>query len=305
MSLETDLLIDRRRLKRRLFFWRIAAIAAVVVCAIIVVAPEVPRTHVARLTVNGAISDTAKMVKALDAMADDTSARALVVQINSPGGGVHPSEALHDAIARVAAKKPVVAVMGSVAASGGFMIAMPAQRVFASPGTITGSIGVLLQTQEISGLLEKVGVSSETLTSGPLKDQPSLTHKLSDGGRIVLRGLIADMYDQFVTIVATGRHMEPDRVRELADGRVYTGRQAVALGLVDALGTETDARKWLDSNAKISADMPIRDLRTTSRTERVMADTLAPFLSDTLKTVLYQGVALDGAQALWQPLATD
>ena len=301
MSLETDLLIDRRRLKRRLFFWRVVAILAVVACAAIAIRPAVPRSHVARLKVDGEISDTTRMVRALDAMAKDDSAKALVLDISSPGGGVYAAEALHNAIARVAEKKPVVAVMGALAASGGFMIAMPAKRIYASTGTITGSIGVLLQTQEISGLLDRVGVTAETLTSGPLKDQPSLTHKLSDDGRAVLHGLVIDMYEQFVAIVADGRHMAPERVRELADGRVYTGRQALKLGLIDAIGDEHDARQWLQSNSGISADLPIRDLRTKGRLQSVLADAVAPFLSDTLKSVVYQGVALDGAKALWQP----
>jgi protease-4 len=295
------MLIDRRRLKRRLLFWRLATIVAVVVVAVLVAKPALNRDHVARLTVDGVISDTSKMVKALDRMAKDDSAKALVLQISSPGGGVYPSEELHDAVARVAAKKPVVVVMGSVAASGGFMIAMPAQRIFAGPATLTGSIGVLLETQEISGLLDKVGITSEALVSGPLKDQPSLTHKLSDAGRTALQGLITDMYDQFVNIVATGRHMDPAKVRAIADGRVFTGRQALEIGLVDAMGNETDARAWLASTQHVPASLPITDLRTTSGVRAMLADSLAPFLSDTLKSVLYQGVVLDGAQAVWQP----
>jgi protease-4 len=181
------------------------------------------------------------------------------------------------------------------------MIAMPARRVFASPSTITGSIGVIVQLPEFSGLMDKVGVTAETLTSGPLKDQPNPAHKLSDAGRTYLQALVADMYDQFVTIVATGRHMEPAKVRELADGRAYTGRQALALGLIDQLGDETDAVEWLAANAGVAKDLPVRELRTTSRAEDMVARTFGPLLGSALKTVLYQGVALDGAKALWQP----
>jgi protease-4 len=301
MSIETDLLIDRRRLKRRLLFWRVMAVTAVIVCIFLVIGPARPRNHVARLAVLGEISDTTRAVDVLRAMEKDDTAKALIVSISSPGGGVQPSAALHDAIARVAAKKPVVAVMGSVAASGGFMIAMPARRVFASASTLTGSIGVIVQLPEFSGLMAKIGVTAETLTSGPLKDQPNPAHPLSDAGRVYLQALVADMYDQFVTIVADGRHMDKARVRELADGRAYTGRQALALGLVDQLGDAGDAMDWLTANAGVATGLPIRELRTTSRVEAMVAESIGPLLEKSVKTYLYQGVALDGAKAVWQP----
>jgi protease-4 len=301
LSLETDLLIDRRRLKRRLLFWRVAAVAALVVCVILIVSPSRPRNHIARLSVKGEISDTTRAIAALRGFEKDDTAKALIVSISSPGGSVQPSSALHDAIAHAAGLKPVVAVMGSTAASGGFMIAMPARRVFASPSTITGSIGVIVQLPEFSGLMEKLGVTAETLTSGALKDQPNPAHRLSDAGRVYLQALVADMYDQFVEIVAKGRHMEPARVRELADGRAFTGRQALALGLIDQLGNEQDATAWLTANAGVADGLPVAELRTTSRAETMFAETLGPYLDSALKTVLYQGVALDGAKALWQP----
>lgn len=301
MSLETDLLIDRRRLKRRLFFWRIAAIAAALVAIGIAVNPERITDHIARLRVEGTISDTSRMIRALDEMVDDSTAKALVLAIDSPGGGVYASEALHSAITRVAAKKPVVVVMGATAASGGFMIAMPAKRIFAGPATITGSIGVILQTAEFSGLMDKVGVTSEALISGPLKDQPSPTHRLSSKGRSVLQALVTDMYEQFVTIVADGRHLDPAKVRDLADGRVFTGRQALDLGLVDAIGDEPAAIKWLETDAGVAAKLPVRDLRTRGAAAELIADSLAPVFGVALKTVLYQGLGIDGAQALWQP----
>ncbi len=135
--------------------------------------------------------------------------------------------------------------MHGLAASAGYMISLPANRIFANESTITGSIGVLLETGEVSGLLGKLGITADTVVSGPLKDQPSFMKPLSPAGREVLQGLVADMYDQFVGMVATGRHMDPDAVRALADGRAYTGRQALKLGLIDAIGDEQDARAWL------------------------------------------------------------
>jgi protease-4 len=224
----------------------------------------------------------------------------MIISIDSPGGSVAGGEALHDAIARVAAKKPVVAVMGGVAASAGYMIAVPAARIFASEATLTGSIGVLLETGDISGLLGKLGVTADSIVSGPLKDQPSYTKPLSPEGRQVLQSLVMDMYDQFVGMVATGRHMDPAKVRALADGRAYTGRQALNLGLIDEIGGERAAREWLAKEKGVSDSLPVEDLTTGGLTSRWLSSSLGWMFDSVWKSVLSQGVMLDGAQALWQ-----
>ena len=303
MALETDLLLDRRRLKRRLVFWRSFSVLAVALAVFVSVRdggalPSGP--HVARLTVTGIIAEDRKLTEAIDRLATDNAVKALIVAIDSPGGTVSGGESLHNAIARVQGKKPVVAVMRGVAASAGYMIAVPADRIFARESTLTGSIGVLLETGELSGLLEKIGIGSETIVSGPLKDQPSLTHPLSPEGRTVLRGLVQDMYDQFVGMVATGRHMEPDQVRKLGDGRAYTGRQALKLGLIDQIGEERDARAWLASERKISADLPSEDVTTSGLVGRTLSSSLGPLFDGLWKTVVSQSVRLDGAWAVWQ-----
>ncbi len=302
MSLEVDLILDRRRLKRRLIFWRVAAVLALVACALVVVAPRLSiGGRVARLNIRGVITDDRQMVRAIDEAGRDSQVRAMIVAIDSPGGSVAGGESLHAAIARVAAKKPVVAVMGGTAASAGYMVAMPAARVFARESTLTGSIGVLLQTGEVSGLLSSLGITAETITSGPLKDQPSFTRPLSDPGRAVLHGLVMDMYEQFVAIVAAGRKMPADRVRELADGRAYTGRQALKLGLIDAIGGEAEARAWLAETQGVAASLPAVDLDGRGLAERALGDSLAGALDFVMKTLLSQGVRLDGAWAVWQP----
>ena len=303
MALETDLLLDRRRLKRRLVFWRSFSVLAVALAVFVSVRdggalPSGP--HVARLTVTGIIAEDRKLTEAIDRLATDNSVKALIVAIDSPGGTVSGGESLHNAIARVQKKKPVAAVMRGVAASAGYMIAVPADRIFARESTLTGSIGVLLETGELSGLLEKIGIGSETIVSGPLKDQPSLTHPLSPEGRSVLRGLVQDMYDQFVGMVATGRHMEPDQVRKLGDGRAYTGRQALKLGLIDQIGEERDARAWLASERKVSADLPSEDVTTSGLVGRTLSSSLGPLFDGLWKTVVSQSVRLDGAWAVWQ-----
>ncbi len=304
MSLETDLLLDRRRLKRRLVFWRVFAVLAVVAAVLAGLrgAGLTPGggMHIARVTVNGLITEDRKLTEAIDAMADDNRVKAVILSINSPGGSVAGGESLHDAITRVAAKKPVVAVMGGLAASAGYMIAAPATRILAREGTLTGSIGVLLETGEISGLLGKLGVSAEIVRSGPLKDEPSLTRPLSAEGKAVLQGLVDDMYDQFVQMVASGRHLDPARVRTLADGRAYTGRQALGLGLIDAIGGETEAKAWLAAEKGVSAGLPVEDVSTNGLTSRALGAELDWIVQEVWKSLISQSVSLDGAQAVWQ-----
>jgi protease IV len=303
VSLETDLLLDRRRLKRRLFVWRsltVIALLAAVLVSLRGAHVAVGGAHVERLTISGIISDNRKLNEAINKLADNTSVKALIVAIDSPGGSVSGGEGLHDAIARIAAKKPVVAVMGGTAASAGYMVAVPAERIFAREATLTGSIGVLLETGDVSGLLGKIGISTDAIVSGPLKDQPSFTKPMSPEGRQVLQALVMDMYDQFVGMVATGRHMDPARVRELADGRAYTGHQALKLGLVDQIGDEHDAREWLAKTKGVSADLPVNDLSTDSLSGRLFSSSIGWVVDSVWKSLFSQGVMLDGAWALWQ-----
>jgi len=320
MSLEADLLVDRLRLKRRLTLWRVLAILAFVLALLAVVGLRarghgglLAQPHLVRLTVDGIITDDATRVDLLDAARKDANVRGLILAIDSPGGSVAGGEALHDAVARFAAVKPVVVVMGGTAASAGYMIAVPAARIFASNATLTGSIGVLLQSPDVSGLLDKVGVNVDELVSGPLKGQPSIVKPLSADGRAMLQGVVADLFDQFVTMVAAGRHMDPARVRQLADGRPYTGRQALPLGLIDQIGTEQDARNWLAHARAIPAGMPVRPLRrqddqswlhlhmTRTKSQLLVAALGLLLGDDVAKNLVPQGLALDGAVSVWQP----
>ncbi len=304
MSLETDLLLDRRRLKRRLFLWRAVAIVAVLAAVLTFVRPANVAggaDYVARVTVEGVMTSDRKTLKTLQDVLDDKHAVALLLAINSPGGAVTVGETLHDMIARIAAKKPVVALMGATAASAGYMIALPAARVFARESTLTGSIGVLLPSGEISGLLRTLGITDETLSSGPLKHQPPMTGPMSAQGRAVLQGIVDDLYDQFVAMVAAGRKMEPARVRELADGRAYTGRQALKLGLVDAIGGEVEARAWLAAEKSVAASLPVREMKSETLRDRLFGDDAEGLFGVVMKTLLSQSVSLDGGWALWQP----
>ncbi|MBR0654101.1 signal peptide peptidase SppA [Plastoroseomonas arctica] len=305
VSLDADLLTDRRRIKRRLSFWR--ALAIVAVLGAIAVASLSGRglmagarggEHVARLTVAGTIGDDRRVIEAIDRAARDTNVRALILEINSPGGSMSGGEALHGAIARFAETKPVIATMGGLAASAGYMIAMPAHRVLAREATITGSIGVILQSFNVVELMSRLGVQPEVIASGPLKDQPSPFRALSPEGRAAMERLIGELHGQFIRMVATGRHMDEARVRELADGRVVTGREAVGLGLVDAIGGEREARAWLAAERQVPDSLPIRAIETRSRTERWFQSTIG-FV---VKSLFSEWLGVDGPRAIWQPL---
>jgi len=256
-------------------------------------------THVARVSVTGLMTEDGKLVKAVDALADDGNVKAVLLCVDSPGGSVAAGEALHDAIERVATQKPVVTVMGATAASAGYMIAVPTQRIFARESTLTGSIGVLLEAPEFSGLLGKIGVNAEVIRSGPLKDEPSLVRPLSGIGREVMQALVNDMYAQFVAIVAKGRNLPIEKVRELADGRPYTGRQALNLGLIDQIGGEREARAWMAAEKSVPVTLPTEDVSTASVASRAFSGQIGGFLFEVWKTVLSQSVSLDGAWAVW------
>lgn len=300
MPLDADLLLDRRRLKRRLSLWRAAAVLAVAGLAVAAVILRADPTgllpggaHVARLNVQGFIGDDRKLNEALDRVRRDASVRAVIVAIDSPGGSVSGGEALHAGLTRLAAAKPVVAVMSGTAASAGYMAALPANRIFAREATVTGSIGVILQSFDASELLGRLGVRVETLASGVFKDQPSPFRPLTDEGREQLRRVVTDLHDQFVAMVATGRNLPPERARALADGRIFTGREAIGLGLVDAIGGEPEARAWLAEARAVPANLPIRDIETRGLTERTFGAVLSGLLGDLL--------VVDRVRALWQP----
>jgi protease-4 len=191
--------------------------------------------------VAGTILESEKIVRQLADFRKDDSIKGIVLRINSPGGGVSPSQEIHDGVKEAAAVKPVVVSMGSVAASGGYYIAVPAKRIFANPGTITGSIGVIMEFANLQELLQKVGVKSYVVKSGQHKDIGSPLRPMSESDRKILQSLIDDVHSQFVEAVAEARHLEKEKVLPLADGRIFTGRQALEIGLVDELGGFQDA----------------------------------------------------------------
>ncbi|PLX75860.1 MAG: signal peptide peptidase SppA [Desulfuromonas sp.] len=184
----------------------------------------------------GVISDSRQTIEHLHNFRDNDGVKAIVLRIDSPGGGVGASQEIYDEVRLVSENKPVVVSMGSVAASGGYYIAAPAQRIFANPGTITGSIGVIMQFANFQQLLEKIGLFNVVVKSGEHKDIGSPTRPMSEADRVILQEMIDDVHSQFIESVARGRKLDAAEVGSLADGRIFTGRQAKAYGLVDELG---------------------------------------------------------------------
>jgi protease IV len=181
--------------------------------------------------------DTDALVRTLGEYRDDPAVRAVVLRINSPGGVVAPTQEIATAVRRLReAKKPVVASLGSVAASGGYYVAVAADRIYASPGTLTGSIGVVMQLANLEGLLKKVGVEYVVVKAGTYKDVGNIARAMTPEERRILQALLDDVYDQFVNAVAEGRGLDPQAVRAFAEGRIYSGRQAQGLKMVDDLG---------------------------------------------------------------------
>jgi protease IV len=198
--------------------------------------------------------DTESIIRTLGEYRDDPSVRAVVLRIDSPGGVVAPTQEIFTAVRRLReAKKPVVASLGSVAASGGYYVAVSADRIFASPGTLTGSIGVVMQLANVEGLLKKVGVEYVVVKAGAYKDVGNFARAMTPEERKILQSLLDDVYDQFISAVAEGRGLEPAAVRAFAEGRIYSGRQAHGLKMVDDLGGLEDA---IEAAAKMAGLPP-------------------------------------------------
>ncbi len=300
MTIDTDAIIDRRRLKRRLFFWRTVAIVAVMAGIGILIAKGMSARsgpYVARLDVQSVIVENERRQEAIQQIAEDDEAEALIVYINSPGGSTYGSERLFKALRVVQQKKPVVTVIGTVGASGGYMTALAGDRIFAGESSITGSIGVIVQLTEFSKLMEKLGVSASAVTSGDLKGEPSPFKPLSEAGRQNLQDMVTQTHEWFVDMVADHRPISRDEAAKLANGGVQIGLSAVKSGLVDELGGLPEARNWLESAKKIPTSLPLV-LVDYSAPKGVVERLLQGMLG---KSVISERLTLDGLISLWHP----
>jgi len=218
------------------------------------------RERVGVVEIKGVLADSRTIIKQLDRYRDDSSIKAIVLRINSPGGAVGPAQEILREVEKIRQKKKIVASLGTVAASGGYYIASGADLIMANRGTATGSIGVIMQFMNLEGLYGKVGVGTETFKSGPHKDMGSPSRPTTPEERVIFQSMIDDIYNQFVEVVAKGRHKDVAEIRPLADGRVFTGRQAKELGLVDRLGDFHDAVLLAGELAGIPGEPTIMEL---------------------------------------------
>jgi protease-4 len=265
LSLSTaDYLVDRRRLRKQITFWRVAAFAVAALAIILLGLRFAAKTglageHIARLSISGMITGDEDTVKLLRDVANSGSVAAAVLTIDSPGGTTEGSEVLYEEIRRLAAKKPVVAVVGTMAASGAYIAALGADRIFVRGNSIVGSIGVLMEFPNVSGLMDKVGVKLESIKSSPLKAAPNGMEPTSEAAHDAIAALIADSFAWFKGLVKERRQMSDEELARVDDGRVFTGRQGIPLKLVDAIGGEREAIAWLQTEKGVTKDLPVRD----------------------------------------------
>jgi protease-4 len=272
MMSEAELIVDRRRLRRSVRFWRIAAVLllAAAIAGLVgwgggLSSDTVKwRDHIARVRIDGLITGDKKTLDLIDDVAKSERVKAVILRIDSPGGTTAGSEAVYEELRKLARKKPTAAVMDTIAASGGYITAIAADRIVARGNTITGSIGVIFQFPEVSKLLETLGVKVEEIKSGDLKAEPSPYKPTSEKARIVANQMVQDAFAWFTGLVAERRKLPIEQVRILADGRVYTGRQALAAKLIDEIGGEEQAVKWLAATAKIPETTDIADWKPRS-----------------------------------------
>jgi len=324
MSLDADLIVDRRRMRRKLTFWRVLAIFIAVVAIVAVTATVARRgdagitaggNYVARVKITGLIRNDQERVDSLERLARSRSAKAVIVRIDSPGGTTAGSEQLHTALKNIAAAKPLVVVVDGLAASGGYIAAMSADHIVAQETSLVGSIGVLFQYPNVSDLLKTIGVKVEEVKSSPLKAAPNGFEPTSPEARAAIEALVKDSYAWFRGMVKDRRKMDDAMLDQVTDGRVFTGRQGVALKLVDQLGNEKTAVAWLEKEKGLKADTPVRDwqlkprfsdlsmlhLATAVVLDAVGLGSIAQRFEGSVLAV--ERLNLDGLLALWHPPA--
>ncbi|KJC42031.1 protease [Bradyrhizobium sp. LTSP849] len=326
MSLDSDIIVDRRRIRRKLTFWRVTA-ALIAIAAIagfaLIVTPSGRGTFasagsIARVQVDGLIRSDSERTRALERL-ENSQAAAVIVHINSPGGTTAGSEQLYDSLTRLKAKKPMVVVVEGLAASGGYITAIASDHIIAQQSSLVGSIGVLFQFPNVSELLKTIGVKVEEVKSTPLKAAPNGFEPTSPEARAALDALVKDSYAWFKDLVKQRRGMDDTQLEKVVDGRVFTGRQAIDLKLIDQLGDEKTAVTWLEEQKGVKKGLSVRDYKLEPRfsdlpfLRTAAAVTLEALgLSSIAHQIGQTGVAqavdrfgMDGMLALWQPAASN
>ncbi len=321
MSIESDAIVDRRRLRSKLTFWRVASALIAIASVIAVSAYATPWGRkltgggaIQRVNIEGLIRSDQNRVEALERLGK-SNAPAVIVHINSPGGTTAGSEQLYDALMRLKARKPMVVVVEGLCASGGYIAALASDHIVAQQTALVGSIGVLFQYPNFTDLLKTVGIKVEEVKSSPLKAAPNGYEPTSPEARAAIDSLVKDSYAWFRGLVQSRRGMDGAQLEKVADGRVFTGRQAIDLKLIDQLGDERTAIAWLVAEKNVASGLPVRDFKLSPRFGDLTFLRTAAFLtfdalglSGVARQVEQAGVVraadrlgLDGMLALWQP----
>jgi protease IV len=320
MTLDSDILIDRRRLKRRLTVWRILAILAILAAIAIAAArgdheplSAFGEDHIARVAVSGFIGDSQRRHELLESVRKSSNVKAVIVTVDSPGGTTAGGEALYEDLRELSKAKPVAAVFGTAATSAAYLAGIATDYIVARGNTITGSVGVIFQWAEVSDLLSKLGVKVDEVRSGPLKAQPSPFSPANEEAKRLTEELVKESQAWFVGLVSERRRSVAASLDDIKTGKIYTGRQALQIGLIDAIGDEQTAIKWFTDVRKVTPDLKVRNWKPKSSSEfgwfRSAVSSLAArlglgvFASEDLLSGLeaLKDRPLDGLFSIWHP----
>lgn len=321
MSVNADDMIDRRRLRKKVSFWRIATFVILGLALLTMIGfglnkaglSSTSADHIARVKITGVITNDEPMLKLLKTLQEDEKVKAVILNISSPGGSTVGGEAMYEAVRELAKVKPVTTNVGTLAASAGYMIASASDHIVARRSSIVGSIGVLFQYADASELLDKVGVKIKSVKSSPMKAEPNPFNPASPESVAMIDRLIQDSYKWFVDIVVERRDMTRFEVLKLADGSIFTGSQSLENGLIDAIGGEDVAVKWLNDEKEISKDLEVIERNPKRPTDSIFGNPaalsriaqmfgieIAASEAKALEDALREHLPLDGLVSIWQ-----
>lgn len=319
MSLETEIVLDRRQLRRRLSLWRGLAITGLVIAVggYLLAGDDtsgvLAKKHIARVSFTGTITEDRAELEMLRKIGESKNVAGVIVYVNSPGGTTTGGEAIYEGLRQLAAKKPVVAQFGTVAASAGYIVGLGADHIVTRGNTITGSVGVLMQWPEVGEMLGKVGVKMNEVKSGDLKASPSMFAPADAPSLVVVRSMIDEGYQWFISLVETRRGIKRADVPDLEKGRIFSGREAVSLKLADEIGGEAEAQRWLEDKREVEKSLKVVDWKPASDSGWGLSPSLSSALGNLFgshgrevaeilsRTRAFTTLGLDGLLSVWQP----
>lgn len=307
MALNADMLLERIHLKAQARRWRLVALVVAILAAIVMFQKfgkssgiSIMQDHIARVVLDEVIFDDIERIDMLNEIAEDETVKAVILRIDSPGGTTVGSEEIYLKLREIAKTKPIAATLRSMATSGGYMAAVGADYIVAREGTLTGSVGVIMQSAEMTELAEKIGVKPIVVRSGALKASPTPLEKMKPEVRTMLEGIIDDFFQYFIEVVTTRRGLNAEQVATISDGRVVSARQALKLNLIDKIGGEDDVLKWLNTKHKVNMELEIRDYKVVED-----ENPLKELLSSSVKGTIFENLSsasLDGLVSIWHPM---